>query len=233
VSSIKQQLGVFAKHWTPGFVKKRLAATEGEVRAAKLYNLFLKTTLRRFSTSGERRILGFTPKTKQSEFKILAGSSWTLQPQVVGDLGQRMDYYFQDAFRNGMDHVLLIGSDSPHLPLSFLCQAYQALSWAEVVLGPSRDGGYYLIGLRRPFPELFCEIDWGTSAVWQQTTEKITSRGCPFEELSEWYDIDNREDLDCLLGDLNDPQCVDPHLTWLRDQIGEVDCSHRRSEGPH
>jgi len=226
-------LGVFAKHWTPGFVKKRLAATEGEVRAAKLSNLFLTTTLRRFSTCGERRILSFTPKTKQSEFKSLAGPSWALQPQVSGDLGQRMDYYFQDAFRDGMDRVLLIGSDSPHLPLSFVCQAFTALCRSEVVLGPSRDGGYYLIGLRHPFPELFCEVDWGTSVVWQQTTEKINRRGCPFEEISAWYDIDNRQDLDCLLGDLNDPQCVDPHLKWLRDQIEKVDRLHHRSEGDH
>ncbi len=233
MSRIKQQLGVFAKHWTPGCVKKRLAATEGEVRAAKFCNLFLEATLRRFSTCGDCRILAFTPETKQSEFKTLVGPSWTLQPQVAGDLGQRMDYYFQDAFRNGMDQVLLIGSDSPHLPLSFVYQAYHALARAEVVLGPSRDGGYYLIGLRHPFPELFCEVDWGTSMVWQQTTEKINRRGCSFEQLSEWYDIDNREDLDSLLEDLNDPQRDDSDLAWLRDRIEEVDRSHQRSEGPH
>lgn len=222
MSRLKQQLGVFAKYWLPGFVKKRLAATEGELRAAQLYNAFLAATLRRFSASGQRRVLGFTPKEKQTEFQSLAGPAWLLQSQVAGDLGQRMDYYFQGAFGNGQEQVLLLGADSPHLPLNLIRQAYKALQDTDVVLGPSRDGGYYLIGLNRPFPELFLEVDWGTSRVWNQTTNKLSHSGHHFAELPEWYDIDDREDLDCLIGDLTGSVCVDPHLRWLRDRIREL-----------
>jgi rSAM/selenodomain-associated transferase 1 len=222
VSKPQKQFGVFAKYWQPGSVKTRLAVTEGVTVAAKLYTEFLLVTLRRFAAAGEQRVLGFTPAVYEEEFRNLAGPEWILQPQRKGDLGERMHQYFQDAFLAGQDQVLLIGADTPHLPLAVVQQAYATLDGAEIVLGSSSDGGYYLIGANRPVPEIFVDIDWGSSRVWEQTIQKLRGLSCSFAELPTWYDIDQRADLDRLLRDLSSPSLVDQHLIRLRDRILEL-----------
>lgn len=222
VSKPRKQFGVFAKYWQPGSVKTRLAVTEGKTVAAKLHTEFLLVTLRRFAATGEQRVLGFTPAAYEAEFRNLAGPDWILQPQREGDLGERMQQYFQDAFLAGQDRVLLIGADTPHLPLAVVQQAYATLDRAEIVLGSSSDGGYYLVGVNRPVPEIFVDIDWGSSRVWEQTIQKLQGLNCSFAELPSWYDIDQRADLDRLLRDLSSPSLVDPHLIRLRNRILEL-----------
>jgi len=112
--------------------------------------------------------------------------------QQGSGLGERMWNAFTDVWRQG-DRVVFLGSDSPSLPLSYIRLAFEALLDVSVVLGPVKDGGYFLIGLSSPHPELFRNISWGSSKVFQETLDRLSDTPCKI--LPEWYDIDLPEDL--------------------------------------
>ena len=93
------------------------------------------------------------------------------------------------------ERIVLIGSDSPTLPSEFVRDAFKKLETVDGVVGPARDGGYYLIGLRRPCPELFAGIAWSEPDVLQQTLSRARQAGLDLQLLREWYDVDELEDL--------------------------------------
>ena len=189
------QLGVLAKYWQPGKTKTRLAASIGDSAAAMLSHLFLIATLRRVDTFSGRRVLAYSPEERSEAFRQLVDQDWQLKPQSDGDLGQRMSAYFQDAFAGGADRVVLIGSDSPSLPVRRFEDAFHALDVHDLVLGPSEDGGYYLIGMRRYIPEVFESIDWSTGQVYEQTVNVAVGHCIDYASLPTWYDVDVYEDL--------------------------------------
>jgi rSAM/selenodomain-associated transferase 1 len=189
------QLGVFAKYWQPGLVKTRLAATIGAEAASRLHREFLTTILARCGGLVERSVLAFTPPDRRDEFLRIAGDRWQVEPQSDGDLGQRMRAYFESAFSRGAQRVLLIGADSPDLPRAFIRQALSQLAQVPIVLGPADDGGYYLIGMRAPIPDVFSAIEWSSPAVWQQTIARLRTLGCDFAQLPAWYDVDDASTL--------------------------------------
>src|SRR6476661_243556 len=141
-------LGMFAKFWNPGAVKTRLAATLGPDKAAAIHRLFVKTLAARFEQCGDQRAIVFAPAASEMAFRAFAGDRWQLMAQTEGDLGQRMRAFFEHWLCQ-YERVVLIGSDSPDLPLAFLDQAFAALQTHEVVLGQAHDGGYYLVGVAR------------------------------------------------------------------------------------
>jgi uncharacterized protein len=202
-----RQFGIFAKYWTPGQVKTRLAADVGDEAAALLHRACLETLLRRFWDLDARRVLAFTPAGRAADFAALVESlhssggalcsalHWQLEPQSSGDLGAKMDNYFKSAFATGMQRVVLIGSDSPTLPESFVVDAFDRLAENDAVLGPTGDGGYYLIGLSRLVPRLFDKISWSTSAVWPQTLDRLQAVLCSHHVLPLWDDVDTLADL--------------------------------------
>lgn len=197
-----EQLGVFAKYWEPGSVKTRLAASIGEQAAADLYRLFLKSVLDRGRQEfSGRRVLAYSPPDQSSAFQALAGADWQLQAQAHGDLGARMSHYFQTAFASDYSKVVLLGSDSPNLPPGTIASAFRALDSATVVLGPSEDGGYYLIGMREFVPQVFCDIAWSTGRVYEQTTARL-ARDIRWQALTTWYDVDEAIDLQRLRSEL-------------------------------
>ncbi len=167
---MKTHFGMFAKFWQPGAVKTRLGETIGSEAAAALYRESLRTLLVRFASVAASRELVFTPGDRQAEFRLLASQAWQLEEQGTGDLGQRMARFFERAFASGRSRVVLIGSDSPTVPSSWVDRAFDALDHHRVVLGPSEDGGYYLVGARGDrVPPIFFDIDWSTAQVWPQT----------------------------------------------------------------
>ena len=111
------------------------------------------------------------------------------------DLGTRMYHAMEESFLRGSKKVILIGCDSPTLPASFLLQAAEALDTASFVLGPSEDGGYYLIGASSLVREAFEGIPWGSSDVLSRSLEVLNGLGLTTELLPVWYDIDRPEDL--------------------------------------
>jgi rSAM/selenodomain-associated transferase 1 len=195
-------LGIFAKYWQPGEVKTRLAKVIGAEPASELYKAFLSGMLKQFAHVGERRELCYSPSDQRDAFMAMVGSNWDLSPQTRGDLGDRMRHFFTQAFKRGAQRVVLLGSDSPTLPTEFVQQAFQSLRTCPVALGPTEDGGYYLVGASQHVPPIFDGVDWSTSEVWRQTVEHLAAAECPFAELPAWYDVDEMRDLSRLLTDL-------------------------------
>lgn len=140
--------------------------------------------------------LFFTPATAMDELRALVGDDVRLEPQVDGDMGDRMAAAFAHLFAGGARHVVLIGSDVPSLPASRLADAFAALQYRDdVVLGPAEDGGYYLVALSAPRPALFTGIAWGTRDVLRQTLEAAHAAGLSVALVDPWYDVDTPDDL--------------------------------------
>ena len=217
-----KQLGLFAKYWEPGQVKTRLAASIGDLAASHLHRVFLASSLATFQSFPAKRILSYWPPDKQSEFAKLAGPNWTLWPQQAGDLGLRMAAYFTAAANQGQKRTVLIGSDSPTLPEATVQEAFDQLKQHDVVIGPARDGGYYLIGCRGTHPNIFKEIEWGSGQVFDQTIQRLESTSLSYALLTPWYDIDHLEDLRTLHQELTDrafPQDSNSDLVAVVNQV--------------
>lgn len=189
------ELGVFAKYWAAGAVKTRLAASYGKSGAAELYRVFLETTLRRFQEIGSARTVVYAPRSKEGAFADLAGPMWRREAQSDGDLGARLEGYFHSAIARGQERVVVVGSDCPTVPIDYLRRSFEELRRRRVVLGPSPDGGYYLIGAAGFVPPVFERIAWSTDSVWRETIERLDSAGIEYAVLPEWYDVDTAEDL--------------------------------------
>lgn len=214
-----KQFGVFAKYWQPGAVKTRLGEAIGNERAGELYRVFLATTCRRFEAIGDHRVLACTPAERRADFEALAGPAWVNESQSKGDLGCRMRDYFAAAFEKGADRVVLIGSDTPTLPLEFVEQAFDLLAEHPVVLGPSEDGGYYLVGASDAVPPIFAGVSWSSPAVWSQTTCLLKEAGCAFGILPRWYDVDDQRTLHRLYEELSEKRRLNPHFGDLWDAV--------------
>jgi rSAM/selenodomain-associated transferase 1 len=184
-------LGIIAKYWAPGRVKTRLAVSVGRDVASQLARQFLVCLLRRLDSQADRRWVAHAPPEQSEIFRELAGPRWDTVPQSSGDLGQKMRGFFQHAFGQGADHVILIGSDSPTMPTTYVEHAFQLLRQFDVVLGPTLDGGYYLVGAARSVPPIFDRIAWSSTRVWQQTIQRLADCGIAHGCLPTWYDVDN------------------------------------------
>jgi hypothetical protein len=205
-------LGIFAKQPVPGCVKTRLAADWGNKRAAELYECFVRDLLDKFAAVGDRRIIGFAPNTDEAQqwFDAASRSStdheaWSLWPQPELDFGGRMAAYFEAWNESTYHRTILIGSDSPSLPVDYLEQAWQLLEINDCVIGPATDGGYYLIGLRgsvADFGAPFREIEWSTAGVLAQTIQMLKQHDLSLGLLPPWYDVDSAEAVVALTGHL-------------------------------
>lgn len=195
---------LFAKDPRPGTVKTRLTPPLAPEEAAELAAAFIGDTaevLRGLEV--ERRIAAYAPRDGESRLRQLVGEGFELQAQVEGNLGDRMRAAFQTAFRSGSDRVVIVGSDSPSVPRRLLAEAFHVLESKDVVLGPSFDLGYYLIGLRHPRPELFHGVPWSTSQVFPRTLQTIVSLELDFYLLAPWYDVDDPRGLELLRADVD------------------------------
>ena len=212
-------LGMFAKYWEPGKVKTRLAAGLGAERAAEVYRHFLKALLERLTEIDTDRFLEYTPAERTDEFQSIASNSWQLEPQAEGNLGVRMETFFADKFRNGYERVVLVGSDSPQLPQEAIRQAFDLLKETQVVLGPTEDGGYWLVGASGCVPKIFHDIPWSTPQVWDATIAALNAAGHSHSTVEVCYDVDNGDDLQRLISDLQDSIGQDSHLDRLLERL--------------
>ncbi len=186
----KEVVLVFQKNEVLGKVKTRLAAGVGEEQALDIYRQLLdKTylTLRDISVSITTYFSEFIPDNPihSAENKLV---------QVGQDLGERMKNAFAENFESGMEKVVLIGTDCPSLEGIHLSQAFEVLDQSDLVLGPARDGGYYLIGMKRRSDFLFEGITWSTELVLSQTLALAAEQGLQTSLLPILEDIDTLED---------------------------------------
>ncbi len=195
---MKNKLWIFARYPQPGQAKTRLIPAIGPLRAAELQRqMFLRTiqqSQQLLSNSIAQVEISLAGGSMES-FKKLKLTDIPAQPQEGTDLGNRMERAFAIAQSEGFLRTVIIGTDAPRLDASILRQAFDSLDRCEVVLGPAWDGGYYLIGLRQPIPELFDSIPWGTSTVLDDTLKRAHSLNLSVALLSPLPDIDRAEDL--------------------------------------
>ncbi len=182
---------MFAKYWSAGKVKTRLARSIGADAAAEFHRLSVATLVTRFRHLADQRLIGFWPGEQQAAFARLGKPHWQTVVQVAGDLGDRMACFFDAAFRAGAERVVLIGSDSPTLPVQYVEDAFASLLTHEVVLGPADDGGYYLVGAAHNRPDIFRGVTWSSRDVWTQTVERLESTSTSWAALPPWYDVDD------------------------------------------
>jgi rSAM/selenodomain-associated transferase 1 len=195
-------LVLFAKWPAAGQVKSRLAAQTSPEWAAGVARAFLLDLLDRFDAFPARRVLAFTPPAAESAFTELVHGRFDLVPQAAGDLGARLATCLREQFALGAARVVVIGSDSPTLPLDLVHQAFAELERADLVLGPATDGGYYLIGSTKMQPALFEGIAWSTERVLLDTVRRAGEQGLRFAVLPPWYDVDSLTDWWMLRGHL-------------------------------
>jgi hypothetical protein len=198
MSGNRRRLVLFARFPEPGRVKTRLIPALGAEGAAALHRRLVLRTLRTALAASRacdaELEIRFTGGDENALHHWL-GDEVICRAQCAGDLGRRMAGAFEDSFREGVRATAIIGSDCPELTADLLACAFDKLSQASVVFGPARDGGYYLIGLTQPVPQLFREIHWSTETV---LTESICiSREAGFEPilLAPLSDLDVPGDL--------------------------------------
>lgn len=214
---------VFAKAPAPGRVKTRLGTALGPHRAAQIYGLFLRYlsfTLRRLSPDLHLFIAADPPGASRTLRRFFAPAKpKAVFPQKGPDLGGRMLNATREAQKRGAKKVLLIGSDCLELSLPHLRSASKLLDRKDLVLGPARDGGYYLLGWKRPEPGCFKGVVWSTSAVFRRTAANARKRGLSLGRLPVLSDVDEAGDLK-RLGRRLDPR--NPATAPLRKLLSEV-----------
>jgi len=210
-----QAVVMMAKAPQAGNVKTRLCPPLSLEEAAALYRGFILDTIAKMNClQTVQPVLSYTPANSDAFFADMA-PHWTHLPQEGTDLGARMHSCFRHLLAHGYDHVLLTGSDLPTLPLHIFRLALHlaATPKIDVILGPSDDGGYYLIGLRAPCPALFEDMVWSTSTVLAETVRRATCLGLRIAYLPTWYDIDTPGDLSRLRAALTQPYTYALHHT--------------------
>jgi uncharacterized protein len=184
---------VFVKAPRMGSVKTRLAASIGPKAACEAYQQMVGALSTRICSLRNVQ-LRVSPNGAESEVQPWQQPGWATAAQGEGDLGARLTTAFADAFRAGAQRVAIIGSDCPYVTIDDIEQAWANLSEHDVVLGPARDGGYWLVGLRQLQAELFREIPWGTADVLRQTVDRARGLNLGVHVLRELSDIDTAED---------------------------------------
>jgi rSAM/selenodomain-associated transferase 1 len=226
-------LGIFGKKPEPGRVKTRLAASMGEDAALLIHETMLWDTLDTWASEnvlapGGRRVLVYSPDDAGPWFDPLVPEAYALQPQAGGGLGDRMRAFFEGEFEDGARRIVLIGTDSPTLDPTIVISAFLCLEGRDVVLGPSTDGGYYLVGARGSVPPIFEGIDWSGASVLGQTVDRLKDTGLSLAMLPPWYDVDTAESFQVLSGHLRALRRagMSPGLARVERLVEELHGSH-------
>jgi rSAM/selenodomain-associated transferase 1 len=191
-------LAVMAKAPLAGQVKTRLLPALTAQDAADISRFLLIDQLNQVQELDATDFyLFFTPNDTLSLLAELAPPRFSLLPQQDGDLGARMAAIFTKLLQTGHKSIILIGGDLPPVPLGYFVEAYAFLesSQKRVVLGPSRDGGYYLVGCNQSTPQIFQDMTWSHSQVLAQTLDKLAGLQIDHHLLPPWFDIDTPDDL--------------------------------------
>ena len=193
---------VFVRAPLLGRVKTRLALALDEHVVLGLYRRFILDLLEMLDGLGATVILCHTPADAGSVFRQWLPRRYDMMPQEGSHLGLRMAAAFQTVFADGVREAILIGSDSPDLPGRYVRNAFSDLSTADAVIGPSTDGGYYLIGFRNETfcPALFDTVAWGTPAVLDETLAIAREKRLRIKLQPRWPDIDDVADLTEFIG---------------------------------
>jgi rSAM/selenodomain-associated transferase 1 len=217
---MRRAIIVIGKAPAPGAAKTRLVPPLTADEAAALYRGFLLDTVQLAQALGWEHTALVHPRGDGPFLQALTARTALLEQPRTG-IGDALAYAFERHFAVGCDSVVLIGSDNPTLPAAPIRAAQAALRTPEdLSIGPSADGGYYLIGMRRPYLALFDGIDWSTSRVYAQTLGRAGDLGLRVHAVEEWYDVDEPADLERLAAELERlPARVAPNTRAVLDRL--------------
>lgn len=202
----KKLLLIFIKNPRKGYVKTRLAKTVGDEKAYQVYLKLLEHTLSVATKVNAEKQIWYSSFIDESD-DFLGKSSDRLERSDVydrrfdkklqqgEDLGERMAYAFKGGFENKFEKILIIGSDCPGISSAIIEDGFDGLEQNDVVIGPSEDGGYYLIGSNTFIPEIFDGIPWSTEHVYSETINLLQKKNLSYNKLPTLNDIDTEEDL--------------------------------------
>jgi len=196
-----QRLIVFTRCPDPGSCKTRLIPLLGIEGATAIHAALVRHTMGWASTAKAVGLADVEVHYSGKDLEGLKGlrgegaTQINYQRQSAGDLGARLAAAFELAFEDGCSKVAIIGTDCPELNLSGVAMAFEHLDLADIVIGPAIDGGYYLIALRKPVPQLFESVAWGEPTVLETTLRKAQSLLLDVRLLPELADVDRPDDL--------------------------------------
>lgn len=193
-------LGVFAKRPLPGQAKTRLAQATSSAWAQRVAEALLEDSLDRFSQVQARRVIVHAPVEEVAYFTTLSNGRYELSAQSNGDLGERLQAFFELMRGQGAARIIAVGADSPTLPIEYVERAFDLLHTSDVVIGPALDGGYYLVGTGPREIDLFREIPWSTHRVLEATVARLHGTPARLALLPPWYDMDTDADWALLRG---------------------------------
>jgi rSAM/selenodomain-associated transferase 1 len=218
VTAPAEILAVFARAPELGRVKTRLCPPLTADEAVRLHRALVEDTLDHLGKVNRpnlsRVLLLSRPLLQVNDLDV--PRAWTVTIQSPGDLGDRLSGFFCGAFRREALRVVVLGSDSPTLPLEVVDDAFEELSRVDVTLGPAADGGYYLLGASRYLPDLFRGISWGTELVLRQTRDALERLGLTYKLLVPWYDVDRPRDMEKLREEIDYLRRAHPELVPRR-----------------
>jgi rSAM/selenodomain-associated transferase 1 len=222
---------LFIKAPLSGQVKSRLAAVLGQDAALELYQKFVLDILSSIEKSGVPCVVFHHSPDSGEIVKNWLGGRLPCLPQEGRDLGERMERAFRRAFSEGASRAVLVGSDIPDLPPELLNDALASLSENDAVIGPAKDGGYYLIGFRSEtfFPDIFRGIEWSTDTVFSRTLQIFERAHQKVSLLPPWRDVDTIDDLKDLLnrnrnGGFSDSRTMN-YLSLLKNKMSSAEVS--------
>jgi len=220
---LERILIIFVKYPEPGCVKTRLAHSIGKDKAAFLYRMFVELLLRRTNNMSSERFIFYTPAEKREKLSSWLGGGSKLFPQRGDNLGQRMSNAVRFAFAKGAREIVIVGTDIPLLDKEVVLTAFKKLENHQCVIGPSLDGGYYLLGLSHFEGKIFQNINWGTDKVLNQTLGAVKRLGLTYSLLEERFDVDDIEDLVRLKLSLRRyKKAGSPELDFLSGRLDEL-----------
>lgn len=189
-------LGLAVKYPEPGRVKTRLARDIGDGPACRIYRAMAERIIADTcpDPGGYGRMIFYAPMTAERKVRDWLPGEITV-PQRGADIGEIMDNAFHDMFERGAGKAVVIGVDIPGLDKKIVNLAFRELDGADVVIGPSTDGGYYLMGLKSPLPCIFRDISWGTAKVFRETLRATGRLGLTVRTVTAMTDVDTLGDL--------------------------------------
>lgn len=190
---MKQVVLIFAKNLIHGEVKTRLAATAGKDVAFSVYKELLQHTKEITKDIAAGKIVFYSNDIEAQG--IWSDETFNKQIQKGNDLGERMQNAFAYAFANGYKEVVIIGTDCFELTPAIIMGAFAYLKTHDIVIGPAEDGGYYLLGMKKLYSEMFQNILWSTDSVLQQTIAICKRKSLSCHLLQVLSDIDDEKDL--------------------------------------
>ncbi|MES2111235.1 MAG: TIGR04282 family arsenosugar biosynthesis glycosyltransferase [Bacteroidota bacterium] len=194
ITPLNTALILFVRHPELGKVKTRLAKGIGDDKALAVYNLLLSHTRQITIPLNCRKFIYYTDQVIEHDIWTFPG--YTKRQQFGEDLGARMSNAFKDLFEQGFKRVVIIGSDCYLLQTAILEQGITALADKDVVIGPTFDGGYYLLGSNHYLPQLFTDKAWSTDQVTNQTVATINQLELTYSLLEKLHDVDEAADLE-------------------------------------